>query len=134
VTGLGRQSGGVKDRGREWIRMGRKHSWAKNNHLHHKKEEESERGKNRDKKTVMVKLIIQKIKGTTTTKISVSLAKLLDLFLWCLTLTLALCILGCVGKVVPLLLESLEGRQLKVLFCFFLLSMVLCAICYKCEF
>jgi hypothetical protein len=47
----------------------------------------------------------------TTTKSSVSLAKVLDLFLWHPVLVLVLSILGfVVGKVLPLLLDSLGGR------------------------
>jgi hypothetical protein len=48
----------------------------------------------------MVKLIIQKKKKTrySTTKNSVCSAKVLNLFLWCPILVLALGILGFVGK------------------------------------
>jgi hypothetical protein len=58
--------------------------------LLYKKGRESKGGKNKDKKIVMVKLIIQKKKGTATAKSSVCLVKVLDLFFgvqcwyWCL--------------------------------------------------
>jgi hypothetical protein len=61
----------------------------------------NEGDKNRDKKIVIVKLIIQKKKtppDTATTKNSVCLVKVLELFLWCLILVLMLGILGFVGK------------------------------------
>jgi hypothetical protein len=47
-------------------------------------------GKNRDKKIVMVKLIIQEKKtpGTATTERPVCLVKVLELFLWCAILVL----------------------------------------------
>jgi hypothetical protein len=40
------------------MRRGRKSSWGQINGLQHKKRKESEGGKNRDKKRVMVKLIV----------------------------------------------------------------------------
>jgi hypothetical protein len=59
-----------------------------------------ERGKKRDKKIVMVKLIIQEKRkiGTATKKSSVCSVKVLDLFLWCPILVLVLGILDFVGK------------------------------------
>jgi hypothetical protein len=74
---------------------------------------ESGGGKNKDKKIVMVKLILKKHKnqkpGTITIKSSVCSAKFLDLFLWC---PMYWClVLGLWGRVVPLLLDSLWGGR-----------------------
>jgi hypothetical protein len=58
VTGWGRLGGRSKDGGREWLTRGRKNSRREQ----YKKRGKSKGGENRDKKTVMVKLIIQKKK------------------------------------------------------------------------
>jgi hypothetical protein len=64
----------------------------------------------------MVKLIIQKKIGTTTTEISVCSAKVLDLFLWCLILILVLGILGFVGRSAAPLVGQLGGKMTRGFF------------------
>jgi hypothetical protein len=56
VSGWGRIVGSGEDRGREWIRRGKRVVWMENNGLYHKRMEKSEGSKN----IVMAKLIIQK--------------------------------------------------------------------------
>jgi hypothetical protein len=58
VTSWGRIGGRGEDRGIEWMRRGRKSRWGRTMDWIIGKE--SEGGKSRDKKIVMVKLIIQK--------------------------------------------------------------------------
>jgi hypothetical protein len=79
VNGWGRIRGRGKDRGRKWMRRGRKSSWEGEQWI--VAQEKEGRGKNRNKKIVLVKLIIQKKAGTATAKSSVCLVKVLDLFL-----------------------------------------------------
>jgi hypothetical protein len=78
--------------------------------LWHKKKRESEGGKSKHKKIVMVNLIIQKKTGTATTKSSVCSIKVLDLLLWHPILVSALGILGFVRKGTALLSDSLGWR------------------------
>jgi hypothetical protein len=74
-------------------------------------------GKNRDKKIVICKINDTKGKKTvTTTKCSISLAKVLDLFHWCPILVLMLSILGLVGKDAAPLFGQLEGKMAVVFF------------------
>jgi hypothetical protein len=75
--------------------------------------------------------------GTATTKSSVCSVKVLDLFLWCPILVLALSILGLGGRALALLLDSLGWRWLVFFFLllsfFFPLSLVLWTIHCKWE-
>jgi hypothetical protein len=84
VTGYGRISKGCEDRENEWMRRGRKNSWEgelDSGFYLVQGMEESERGKNRDKKIVMVKLIQKKKNIQYHNNENVSLAKILGLFL-----------------------------------------------------
>jgi hypothetical protein len=96
------------------MRRGRKNSWRGEQWIVPQERREGKGGENRDKKKIMVKLIIQKKKtGTTTTKSSVCLAKFLDLFLWDLILESwywHLVFWALWGRVLSLLSDSLEGR------------------------
>jgi hypothetical protein len=91
--------------------------WRDNNGLQHKKRKESKRDNNRDKKIIIVKLIILNSKTKQKTKIKkpsynnkilVILAKVLDLFLWCPILVWELGILGFVEKGAAPLAGQLE--------------------------
>jgi hypothetical protein len=76
------------------------------------KRKENEESKNKDKKKVMVKLkIIIIMAGTTTTKSSVCLAKVLGLFLWHPILVLMLGILDFVGKGAAPFVGKPRGRD-----------------------
>jgi hypothetical protein len=85
----------------------------------------------RDKKIVMVNLIIQKKSGTTTNNNLVCLGKVLFLLFSPPILVLALGILGLVGRSTAPNVGQLERETVEV---FFLCSLVLWAIHYKLEF
>jgi hypothetical protein len=61
--------------GREWMRRGRKNSWEGEQQIVAQEKRESEGDKNRDKKIMMVKLIIQKIIPSTGKQIVWSFGK-----------------------------------------------------------
>jgi hypothetical protein len=126
VIGWGRIGG--KQRQKEWIIMGRKISWEGDQWIVAQERGESEEGKNRDKKIVMVKLTTQEKKTGTATKSSVCLVRVLDLFLWCPILVLVLGVLGFVEKGAAPLVGQLGGDDWRVFFFSFLLSLLLWAI------
>jgi hypothetical protein len=89
----------------------RKSSWEVEQWIVAQEKWGSEVGKNKDRKIVMIKFIIQKEKktaGIATTESSVCLVKVLELFLWHPILILALGILGFVEKVLILLSDISE--------------------------
>jgi hypothetical protein len=55
VTGWERIGGGVEDKGREWMREDRKSSWEGEQWIVAQEKKRKCRGKNRDKKIVLVK-------------------------------------------------------------------------------
>jgi hypothetical protein len=60
VTGCGRIGEGGEDGIKEWMKRGRKSSWEGEQwNVAQEKKGESEEGKDRDKRIVMVKLVIQ---------------------------------------------------------------------------
>jgi hypothetical protein len=67
--------GGCENRGREWIRRGRMSSWGENNGLWHSRRRESEEGKNRDEKILMLKIIQKENRNKNKNKIKPTIIK-----------------------------------------------------------
>jgi hypothetical protein len=80
------------------MKRGRNSNWEGGQWIVAQEKEGNRRGKNRDKKIVMVKIIIQKLKNQAMTKSSAFSVIVLDLFLWLLVLILVLGTLSFLGK------------------------------------